>query len=205
MLLKQWKKKNTMRTIRLSYENVGIVQNFHYKEADRNALVQDDKDKSVLMLVKGKNHKNTVGVQLNDKDNKEKSICKTSCKERMSHTISRKTRKDSYPNNEQTLSDIDYDVYAKSNNGKTKLIAAVNSGDLTLTKALLDKCVDVNAKDKNGMTALIHAVLKSYSGNIQTLLDSGANVNAKDIDGKTALIHVGQYHCLDNGCSEKTL
>jgi formylglycine-generating enzyme required for sulfatase activity len=69
-----------------------------------------------------------------------------------------------------------------------ELIAAAESGNTTLLKALLEKGADVNATTKNDATALMVASIKGHIETVKLLIEHGANVNAvANMEGTTAL------------------
>lgn len=74
-------------------------------------------------------------------------------------------------------------------NGRTPLIAAVQSQSPALAKIIIDSGGDVNVKDAQGFTPLIHAVQQSGRTLVDVLLQAGADVNARDALSNTALIH----------------
>ncbi|MCJ1469996.1 hypothetical protein MMC07_008641 [Pseudocyphellaria aurata] len=69
----------------------------------------------------------------------------------------------------------------------TKLFEAVQSGDETKIRELLEEGVDINMKDLRGMTPLHHAVRSNSEGIVRLLLREGAEILPRDIYGRTAL------------------
>lgn len=79
------------------------------------------------------------------------------------------------------------DVNVQSEDGKTSLHFAAESGCANLVNLLLESKVDINKASKDGKVALHYA---AYSGSfevVQMLLQSDAEVNAKDNVGSTPL------------------
>lgn len=72
--------------------------------------------------------------------------------------------------------------------GTQELMRAVEEGDATLVKSLLEAGTDVNAVSEGGKTALMRATSRGYLNVVRVLLDAGADVNAKKENGNTALI-----------------
>ena len=71
----------------------------------------------------------------------------------------------------------------------TPLISAVNSGNLEMTKILLDKKADINAGEtKSGVTPLMFAVTHKDLPLAKFLLEKGADFTKKSKDGATALM-----------------
>lgn len=70
---------------------------------------------------------------------------------------------------------------------RVSLSDAVQSGDVSSVKALLDAGGDVNLKDATGRTLLMHATLQNRKEVVQVLLDKGVDVHVRDINGETAL------------------
>ena len=72
------------------------------------------------------------------------------------------------------------DVTMKQRNGRTALMAAVESSDERLTVQLLNLGADVNAPLNDGMTPLVRAVLNGNHELVNILLKSGADPNLKN-------------------------
>ncbi|QHV14412.1 hypothetical protein C5O10_08730 [Akkermansia muciniphila] len=91
------------------------------------------------------------------------------------------------------------DVNAKTKDGETALMLAVDEGHTSCVKTLLEVGSDVNAENKNGWTALMAAVAKSNVDCVKVLLEAGADVNAKDKDEVTILMRAalkGHTNCV---------
>jgi len=74
---------------------------------------------------------------------------------------------------------------------KTPLMHAAESGDIELTRNLINSGADVNATDQNGKTALFYALKSSGEAArevTQLLLAAGAKANVADRDGYTLLM-----------------
>lgn len=83
-----------------------------------------------------------------------------------------------------TFSDFEAD-YQKS---KTPLIIAVENGNMSQAKTLLDKGANPDASDLLGTTPLMIASAKGYVDIVILLLQSGAYVDAADKNGITPLM-----------------
>jgi hypothetical protein len=68
---------------------------------------------------------------------------------------------------------------------KLDLFAAIEKGDQSQVKALLEKGADVNIKSEFGETPLIEAIRSDNIVIIRLLLEKGANLNARDDVGLT--------------------
>lgn len=75
----------------------------------------------------------------------------------------------------------------RHHNVNTKLVEAVDSGDLETVKNLLTDGADVNAREDDGTTALIWAARYGSLEIVKALLLHGADVNAENKYGDTAL------------------
>ncbi|XP_051720217.1 B-cell lymphoma 3 protein homolog isoform X1 [Ctenopharyngodon idella] len=72
--------------------------------------------------------------------------------------------------------------------GLTPLHLAVQNGNETLTRLLLESGAEINAGDnKSGRSALIHAVENNSNDMVILLIESGCDVNAQSYSGNTAL------------------
>lgn len=71
---------------------------------------------------------------------------------------------------------------------KEILFSAVNSGNLTLVKSILEQDIHLlNIKDENGCTPLHIAVQDGFVDIAEYLISKGADVNEKDAHGYTCL------------------
>ena len=75
----------------------------------------------------------------------------------------------------------------------SKLLTAVDDGDLAAVRALLAGGADVNEKCRSGRTALILAAANGHLEAVRHLLQAGARVNDRRHDGMTALIHAAFF------------
>jgi len=82
-----------------------------------------------------------------------------------------------------------------------ELLLAVQEGDLTRIKALLEQGADVNSKDADGRTALVIAAKQGHSEIAQFLLGQGAESDARDNEGWTALMWASEFRFFGN-CRE---
>jgi uncharacterized protein len=76
--------------------------------------------------------------------------------------------------------------------GRTPFLQAIESGDTTAIRALLNKGSNPNEADDLGWTALMNASGKGYTAVDKILLDKGADVNAKTLNGWTALMRAAE-------------
>lgn len=68
------------------------------------------------------------------------------------------------------------DVNVKDINGTTKLMYAIQEGNISIVNKLLKKGANVNSKDNNGISCLMHASKLGYIEIIELLSINGANV-----------------------------
>jgi len=66
----------------------------------------------------------------------------------------------------------------------TALHGAVDAGDVSVLRALLQGGVDPNTPDRKGLTALHHAVQVGSKPIIAELVANGASLTCRDKDGK---------------------
>jgi ankyrin repeat protein/predicted Ser/Thr protein kinase len=85
------------------------------------------------------------------------------------------------------LIDEGVDINARTDDGMTALMLAVNNGLRKTTELLLENGADIDAKGKTGETALMYAAKRGNAEMVLELLENGANPNEKDQNGKTAL------------------
>ncbi|MDD2832900.1 MAG: quinoprotein dehydrogenase-associated putative ABC transporter substrate-binding protein [Methylotenera sp.] len=78
-------------------------------------------------------------------------------------------------------------INAKDNEGKTPLIEAVTSGDISLINGLLAYGADPNAQDHDGWTAGMHAVRSNEPKIFRLMGQYKADYNLVNSDGMTAL------------------
>lgn len=73
--------------------------------------------------------------------------------------------------------------------GQTRLMQAIETGDVMAARSILSAGTNVNAKSNNGETALMVACRQYMSESIvRDLISYGADVNAKSRAGLTALM-----------------
>lgn len=83
----------------------------------------------------------------------------------------------------------------------TPLTDAVDAGDISLVRVLINQGAQVNEKDENGAVALTHVLSLKYTGEpsrapeiAEYLIEHGADINDKDNNGITPLFSVlGTY------------
>lgn len=77
-------------------------------------------------------------------------------------------------------------VHITNEQGKTCLMAAVQSTNPKMVKRVLGSGIDVNKQNANGFTALMFACMENQENIIKLLLDHGADVNLKTNKGYRA-------------------
>ena len=73
-------------------------------------------------------------------------------------------------------------------NDYTPLIAAANSGNLAITRLLLDRGASVDVVNPNGFNALLEAIDEGNIAMVRLLIDAGADVNFVNAEGWTPLM-----------------
>lgn len=73
--------------------------------------------------------------------------------------------------------------------GETALMLALQTGQVSVIRLLLEKGASVNDKDGDGNPTLMYAILIGDKCVLQMLLEKGANVEQKSKEGMTALIY----------------
>lgn len=83
------------------------------------------------------------------------------------------------------------DVNAKGLRGRTPIFWAIEEGQQSMVKHLLNFGAEVNvdASDVQGLTPLLEAVTRKNEGIAKLLLENGAEVDATDELGQTCLFH----------------
>ncbi|MBN1410579.1 MAG: ankyrin repeat domain-containing protein [Spirochaetales bacterium] len=79
------------------------------------------------------------------------------------------------------------DLEQVNNEGQTPLLAALDAGNLEMTRLLVQHGPNVNRKDKTGATPLGMAVKQRSASMVKLLLDAGADVNVLDGSGRSAV------------------
>ena len=69
--------------------------------------------------------------------------------------------------------------------GRSILHSAAESGNTTIIQLLLDKGANIEARDELGFSALHRAVCYSKHAAVYLLLDKGANLNSASYSGAT--------------------
>ena len=88
----------------------------------------------------------------------------------------------------RTLIKRDANVNLRNQDGKSALWYSVESGDLPITKLLLDAGAEVNVQDNEfGQTPIFIAAQKNYTDLVSLLVAHRADANIKDIHGETAI------------------
>jgi ankyrin repeat protein len=72
---------------------------------------------------------------------------------------------------------------------KSKLILAVERGNIKKIQELIHQGYDVNTEDQDGLTALFYAIHLQNLDIIKLLIKNGADVNARNKDGNTPLLY----------------
>ena len=73
-------------------------------------------------------------------------------------------------------------------NGNTPLIFIINkTGNLEITRRLLEKGAAVNIQNRSGETALMYAAWRGHASIVRLLLENRADVTLKNRQGSTAL------------------
>eukprot|EP00741_Cyanophora_paradoxa_P022663 tig00021493_g21887.t1 len=75
--------------------------------------------------------------------------------------------------------------------GRTALLKAVEQGNLSLARRLLENGADVEARLMNGFTPLLVACVMERPDLVRTVLEFGADVRAAASDGRTAITFAG--------------
>jgi uncharacterized protein len=78
-------------------------------------------------------------------------------------------------------------VCATSGAAQSRLVDAINAGDVKAVRALIDQRADVNAAEPDGTTPLHHAVDRDLPDIVRMLVRAGANVKAANRYGATPL------------------
>jgi ankyrin repeat protein len=73
--------------------------------------------------------------------------------------------------------------------GSTALMIVAGSGQVGLSKLLLDAGADIRAEANDGSNALVQAASNGSTGVMKLLLEKGADVNSRNWVGTTALMH----------------
>jgi uncharacterized protein len=76
--------------------------------------------------------------------------------------------------------------------GRSPFMQAVESGDTTAVRALLNKGANPSESDDLGWSALMNASGKGYTAVVKMLLDKGADVNAKTLNEWTAIMRAAE-------------
>ena len=70
---------------------------------------------------------------------------------------------------------------------------AIQDGNISKIKKLIQEKVDINEKNTNGNTPLHSAILRKNFDIVKTLIENGADVNAKGIKNKSPLYIALEY------------
>jgi len=176
------------------------------KESEENKSDEAIKETSITESVT-----NTEIVKNAQIENKEASVEQNTSEETVtSETISNNTKEDLITAIEETLygksvsivdekpSPILSEINLKNDLGKTKLIEAVENGNLEIVKDLLSLGANVDVSDNDGNTALMYAAKnKDNSVNIEIidiLLLNNANFRKKNDEGMTALMIAASFN-----------
>jgi hypothetical protein len=71
------------------------------------------------------------------------------------------------------------------------ITCAIETGQFSAMRIMLDAKVDLNAKDKNGLTPLMHSIWATEDGGSfpRALITGGADLNARDNSNRTAVYY----------------
>ncbi len=78
-------------------------------------------------------------------------------------------------------------LWTRHGGSYTPLINAIDMGDATMVRFLLDAGANIHGRDLRGLDPLSRAVLSNYKDVAAVLIEKGADVNAKDGAGMTPL------------------
>ncbi|KAK5989429.1 Transcriptional repressor rco-1 [Cladobotryum mycophilum] len=81
----------------------------------------------------------------------------------------------------------DSTIQGEDNDGQMQLLMAVQIGDETIVRQLLDEGVDINSRNDVGRTVLFRAAENGEEAMVKLLLDLGADAQLEDDDGQTPL------------------
>ena len=79
--------------------------------------------------------------------------------------------------------------FKRDTDSQTALHLAAESGNLVLTKILLNNGAEVNLRNRDDQTPLYLAVINEHIETIKLLIESGANIDIRDSKSETALDH----------------
>lgn len=95
----------------------------------------------------------------------------------------------------QTMLKNGFDVNMANKNGRTALMMAVQIGNLSILKMLINAGADLEQKAKEGETAFLYACRVSESIKlIEYLIKQGANTQAKNVYDDDALFIAAEYN-----------
>lgn len=77
-------------------------------------------------------------------------------------------------------------------NGRTVLMAAIESGNVDIIRRILDSAPFLNKKDRLGRTALMFLVDKGRPDMVREFIRKGANAEARDNRGKSVLMYAAE-------------
>ena len=89
------------------------------------------------------------------------------------------------------------DINEKAENGRTPLIIAAISGDVSIATTLIKNGAEVDLKSDRGTTPLIFAVINNHLNMVKHLIKNNANVNDVDSIGFNALMTAAYKDYLD--------
>ena len=87
-----------------------------------------------------------------------------------------------------------FDVHQKDSQDDSILIYAIENGDESMIKYLIDCGVDVNKEGRKYSTPLVSAIFKNNISIVKYLIAHGADINAKVSYGNTPLIYAIENH-----------
>ena len=99
-----------------------------------------------------------------------------------------------YPAEVLRLLNLGADPNARTYDGITPLMYAVQNGDLTTTRILVLNGADVNHKPWDGVSAIIAASRYNFVEIVNFLILNGADVNDRDNEGASPLLYGAGYY-----------
>lgn len=113
--------------------------------------------------------------------------------ERLNETLSRADRVEARERAANWSPVSDEDLAAETaavpaGDDRARLLAAADSGNMEVVKAMLAKGLPVDVRDRDEWTPLMLAALQGHDKTVALLLERGADIEARDVNGTTALM-----------------